>query len=133
MTAIARLLGQDDWLFYARTTGGTLVYYISETDWHWLETPYGGQPVGLAEYDGYRNSGRDRIDSSWMHHYVMQHAEELYWQECGMDPVTGEYLGWPESEDEAFVASSRRHYLCDYQTQVNAAQGRGRAGFAGRR
>lgn len=108
---IARVLGQDDWLFYARTTDGTLVFYSSELDWHWLETPNGGQPVGIEEYDAYERSGRARVDQSWMHRYVVTNANSLYWEECGVDPVSGEYLGWGPAEDDKFTAQSRAHYL----------------------
>ena len=110
---IAMVLGQDDWLFYARTTGGTLVFYNSELDWHWLETPNGGQPVGIEQYDDYRRSGKDRIDNSWMHQYIATSADSLCWEECGFDPVSSEYLGWGPDEDDKFMAQSRAHYLCD--------------------
>lgn len=110
---IAKVLGQDDWLFFARTVDGTLVYYNSELDWHWLATPNGGQPIEIEDYEEYRRSGKDRVDNSWMHHYVSTSADQLYWEECGTDPVSGEYLGWGPEKDAEFMAGSRARYLCD--------------------
>lgn len=110
---IARVLGQDDWLFYARTADGTLVFYNSEPDWHWLETPNGGQPAGVEEYNRYRRSGQNRVDNSWMHQYVARNADSLSWEECGTDPVSGEYLGWEPAQDDQFMTGSRARYLCD--------------------
>jgi hypothetical protein len=46
---IAKVLGQDDWLFYAHR-GRRLVFYSSESDWHWLETPHGGQAVSIEDW-----------------------------------------------------------------------------------
>jgi hypothetical protein len=72
-------LAKDDWLFYARTADGVLVYYDSEYDWHWLETPNGGQPIGEEASDEYRRSGKNRMDNSWMHLYVVSNVADLHW------------------------------------------------------
>jgi hypothetical protein len=109
----ARILGQDDWLFYGRLADGTLVYTVTEADWHWLEAPH--QSECWIASTGRNCCGETmfacRIDSAWMHEWVTAHAGDYEWRECGTDPVSGEYLGWPESEDEKFIAGSRRTYL----------------------
>jgi hypothetical protein len=109
-----KLLGQDDWLFFARREDGTLVYTVVETNWHWLEAPHGGEcrPRHRLNCDGETRT-TCRLDSTWMHEYVRAHMSEFDWQECGDDPVSGEYLGWAPEGDEAFAAKSRRTYLID--------------------
>jgi hypothetical protein len=108
-----KILGQDDWLFYARLADGTLVYTVTETDWHWLEAPHGSDCWN--ESTGLNCDGETkfvcRTDSAYMHEWVTAHAAEYEWYECGTDPVSGEYLGWPESRDEEFTANSRAAYL----------------------
>lgn len=109
-----KILGQDDWLVYGRTADGRLVYTVIETDWHWLEAPHKGQCWN--EETGRNCDGETRvicrIDASYMHLYVSQHRAEYDWRECDTD-TDGTYLGWPESDDEAFIARSRATYLCD--------------------
>lgn len=102
-----RILGQDDWLIYARRQGrpegdGTLVYTVIETDWHWLETPNGGE----ARY----GSAAWRIDNLWMQFYVERHVAEYCWRECDYD-TDGTYLGWPPDKDAEFIRCSNRTYL----------------------
>lgn len=107
------LLGQDDWLFYARRADGVLVFTVAETDWHWLETPHGADcwnPGTGLNCDG-ETKMTCRLDCTWMHEYVRAHMREYDWEECGDDPVSGEYLGWGPDQDEAFMAASRRNYL----------------------
>lgn len=110
-----RILGQDDWLIFGRTADGRLVYTVIETDWHWLEAPHKGQC--WDEETGRNCNGETlsvcRIDSSYMLLWITQHKSEYDWRECDHDPVSGEYLGWPESEDAEFMARSRATYLCD--------------------
>lgn len=107
------ILGQDDWLFYARTMDGTLVYYVSEIDWHWMETPHKGNCWN--EQTGLNCDGETKVtcrrDCLFMLGYVWAHANELPWRECGNDPVSGEYMGWPQSDDRAFILNSRDNYL----------------------
>jgi hypothetical protein len=107
-----RILGQDDWLFFARTDEGELVYYVSEMDYHWLETPNQGGLHGVA-YSKYYGSPEWRVDNSWMHMYIVRNADTLFWFPCDNDPVSGEYLGWPPDNDEEFMTKSRATYLCD--------------------
>lgn len=100
-----KILGQDDWLVFARRDDGTLVYTVIECDSAWLDAPFKGD----AEY----GTPEWRIDNTFMHIHVTQNASSYYWQECDHDPVSGEYLGWPEDKDESFMAGSRSHYLAD--------------------
>ena len=110
-----KLLGQDDWLFFARRDDGVLVWTVTETDGHWLDAPHGGacwDPVTGRNCDG-ETKTTCRRDCTWMHEYVKAHTGEFGWQECGDDPVSGEYLGWGADQDEAFMVSSRAQYLID--------------------
>ena len=52
-----------------------------------------------------------RADCAYMLAWVTAHASEYEWRECGTDPVSGEYLGWPESGDAEFITRSRAAYL----------------------
>lgn len=107
------LLGQDDWLFFARRDDGVLVYTVAENSGYWLDTPHGGgcwNPATGRNCDG-ETKLTCRRDCAWMHEYVAAHMSEFDWHECGDDPVSGEYLGWGPEHDEAFMASSRANYL----------------------
>ena len=107
-----RLLGQDDWLFYARREDGVLVFAITEMNWHWLEAPHGSgcwNEVTGRNCDGETRSVCRR-DCAWMHAYVRLHLGKFHWRECGHD-TDGTYLGWGPERDEAFMASSRGTYL----------------------
>ena len=109
-----KILGQDDWLIYARRDDGTLVFTVIETDWHWLEAPHKGEC--WSDKTGRNRNGETlsvcRIDSAYMQVWVTQHASDYDWRECDTD-TDGTYMGWPESEDEAFMARSRQTYLPD--------------------
>jgi hypothetical protein len=108
-----RLLGQDDWLFFARRDDGTLVYAVTEADGHWLDSPHGGgcwDPATGLNCDG-ETRFTCRRDCAWMRDHVAAHLDEYDWAECGHDPVSGEYLGWPPEKDAEFEAASRERYL----------------------
>lgn len=104
-----KILGQDDWLIFARRDDGTLVFTVIETDPAWLDAPNGGQ----TEY------GTDawRVDNSWMQAHVTRNADSYYWRPCDTD-TDGTSLAWPESDDAAFMARSQAAYLYHgfYQT-----------------
>jgi hypothetical protein len=109
-----KILGQDDWLIFGRTENGTLVYTVIETDWHWLEAPHKGQ---CWNDETGRNCCGDtltacRIDSAYMLEWVKAHIRDYDWRECDYD-TDGTYMGWPESDDEAFMFQSRKTYLPD--------------------
>lgn len=110
-----KILGPDDWLIYGRTADGTLVYTVIEMDWHWMEAPHKGNC--WSEETGRNCQGETmsvcRFDHSYMVLWVTNHRDGYYWQECDNDPVSGEYMGWAENGDEAFMASARRNYLID--------------------
>jgi hypothetical protein len=99
-----KILGQDDWLVFARRDDGVLVYTTIETTGHWLSTPNKGD----AEY----STVEWRIDNSWMQAYITEHPEEFDWRECDND-TDGTYMGWGPEEDEEFMLNARRTYLCD--------------------
>jgi hypothetical protein len=107
------LLGQDDWLFYARRDDGVLVFTVVETDWHWLEAPHGGEcrPHHQLNCDGEART-TCRLDRTWMHEYVKAHMGDYGWRELD-DDTDGTYLGWGPERDEAFMASSRAANLID--------------------
>jgi hypothetical protein len=108
-----KILGQDDWLFYARRDDGTLVYAVTEADWHWLDTPHGSDcwdPATGLNCDG-ETRFTCRRDCAWMRDHVAAHPHDYDWHECGHDPVSGEYLGWPPERDAEFETSSRENYL----------------------
>jgi hypothetical protein len=112
---IAKILGQDDWLFYARTDDGTLVYTVQEISPAWWDAPHGGEC--WDETTGRNCSGDSkmtcRIDAGYAQLWVTRHADHLDWHACGNDPVSGEYMGWGPERDQAFMDSSRRNYLPD--------------------
>ncbi len=99
---IARMLGQDDWLIFARTEDGRLVYTVIETDPVWLSAPHEG--------DGIYGSREWRADNAYVLEHVTNHANSYYWRECGSD-TDGTYLGWPACDDDGFTAQSARTYL----------------------
>lgn len=110
------ILGWDDWLIFGRTQDGTLVYTITETDWHWLDAPHHADCWDPATG---RNCNGDtkficRIDSAWMLARVTEHRADYDWQRCGHD-TDGTYLGWPESGDAVFTEASRKNYLPEEQ------------------
>lgn len=122
---IAKVLGQDDWLFYARTDSGRLVYWNSESSPAWFSAPHGG----FHDCNCPDSMAVCRIDASWMQLYVERNKNVpglLYWQNGeGVEFHNGpwitdpshcdfnEALGWPESKDLEFVVNSRKAYLCD--------------------
>ena len=91
-----QVLGQDDWLVFARTATGVLVYTVIETDWHWLEAPH----EGLAGH----GSPEWREDNQFMHDWVSGRAGDYDWQVYDIEP-------WPREEDDAFVNQSAANYL----------------------
>jgi hypothetical protein len=102
----ARILGQDDWLIFARTADGRLIYTVIETDGRWLDAPH--KADCWDEVTG-RNCCGDtmvtcRLDNSYMLLQVTRHAREYYWQESDYP------LDVPDNE---FAAASRARYLCD--------------------
>ena len=108
-----RILGQDDWLIFARKDDGTLVYVVIETDHHWLDAPHKGD---CWDEKTMRNCDGEtlfccRRDSAFMQQWVTSHQDDYDWLECGNDPVSGEYLGWDESRDAEFTRSSEERYL----------------------
>jgi hypothetical protein len=104
------ILGQDDWLIYAR---GTLVYTVIETDGHWLDAPHRGDCWNPDTGLNCDNETRFtcRRDCLFMLQHVSAHTRDYEWDECGHDPVSGEYLGWPASADADFTARSSAEYL----------------------
>lgn len=107
------VLGQDDWLFFARDAAGILRYAVTETDAAWLDTPHGGDcwdPATGLNCDG-ETRYTCRRDCAAMLARVTARAADYEWSECGNDPVCGDYLGWPASGDAAFTARSRALYL----------------------
>jgi hypothetical protein len=112
--SIKRILGQDDWLVYARRDDDVLVYTVIETTGLWFDTPHEGDC--WDEATGRNCDGETKFvcrkDSTWMHEYIKAHPDKFCWEECGYD-TDGTYLGWPPEKDEAFIASSRRTYLID--------------------
>jgi len=96
--AILRVLGADDWLIFARREDGVLVYTVIEVDPAWLDAPHRGQAdFGTAGW---------RADWTFMLRRVAVHPDRYQWHECDHD-TDGTYLGWPESDDDAFVTRSR--------------------------
>jgi len=91
-----KVLGQDDWLLFARTATGVLVYTVVETDWHWLEAPN----EGLAKH----GSPEWREDNQFMHGWVSGRPEDYDWHVYDIQP-------WPREQDDAFVQQSAAHYL----------------------
>jgi hypothetical protein len=108
-----RILGQDDWLFFGRTAEGTLVFTSTDADWHWLESPHGSdcwnEATGL-NCDG-ETKFTCRLDCQYMLNHVIANVDNYDWEECGNDPVSGEYLGWDAAEDAEFVRKSIANYL----------------------
>jgi len=107
------LLGQDDWLLFARRDDGTLVYTVTETSGAWLDAPHRGEcwdPGTGLNCDG-ETRFTCRRDCAWMQDHVRSHPGDFGWSECGYDPVSGEYLGWPPDKDAEFTAASRENYL----------------------
>jgi hypothetical protein len=108
-----RVLGQDDWLFFARDAAGVLVFTYTGTDWHWLDAPHRSDcwdPGTMLNCDG-ETSFCCRRDCAWMLARVTACASDYEWEECGNDPVSGAYLGWPASEDAAFTGKAGARYL----------------------
>lgn len=104
-----KILGQDDWLIFGRTADGTLIFTVTETSHRWLDAPHGG----MHDCDCPEpNMSTCRVDNSWMLALIKRKPDEFYWRECDRD-TDGKYLGWPESDDEVFMANSRKHYLAD--------------------
>lgn len=110
-----KILGQDDWLVFARRDDGVLVYTTIETTGHWLDAPHKGGDC-WSESTGLNCCGETmsscRIDNSWMQAYVTQHPEEFDWRECDND-TDGTYMGWGPEDDEEFMLNARKTYLCD--------------------
>jgi hypothetical protein len=107
-----KILGQDDWLFYARRDDGTLVYTVIDMDEHWWDAPHRGDcwyPESGRNCDG-ETAFVCRRDCAFMLAHVTQNTDNYEWLECGRD-TDGSRLDWPESEDAAFMASSRSRYL----------------------
>lgn len=99
---IARILGQDDWLIYARTETGELVYTVIECDPAWLDAPYQGDAIyGSRDW---------RADNAFMQERVTRNKDSYYWQSCGLD-TDGKRLDWPVSQDDAFSERATAHYL----------------------
>lgn len=107
------ILGWDDWLVFGQTADGTLVFTVTETDWHWLDAPHGGGSC-WDESTGRNCNGETRSacrgDLAWMLAWVTGHKSECAWQECSRD-ADGTSLAWPASRDTAFTAASHTAYL----------------------
>lgn len=102
MSTIARVLGQDDWLIFARTADGRLVYIVIECDPTWLSAPHEGDAIyGSREW---------RADNAFMQEHVTRNADSYHWRECDRD-TDGTRLDWPVSEDDGFAARAAAHYL----------------------
>lgn len=100
-----KLLGQDDWLFYARRDNGVLTCISIENEPAWLDTPHQGEAG--------HGSDAWREDNAAMNAYIALHAGDpgwFWWRECGRD-TDGTPLAWPARHDEAFTAASARNYL----------------------
>ncbi|MEV4575954.1 hypothetical protein AB0K16_22180 [Nonomuraea jabiensis] len=96
---IARILGFDDWLVFARTTSGDLVYTNVETDATWLDAPHGGG----AEYD----TDAWRTDHAWMLARIQETASSRQWETT----VYAFQDDGVEISDDRFAELSARRYL----------------------